>query len=96
LHAAELRLESKDEALTEAVKTDWRSADLSDLDRELCEFAVKLTKEPWEMKNSDTNRLRSLGLDDRGVTDVVEVVAYFNYINRIADGLGIDPEDWMK
>lgn len=95
-HAAEFREESQNEDLTKAIKDDWRSAGLSDLDHGLCEFAVKLTKIPWEIKSSDIDRLRALGLDDRGITDLVEVVAYFNYVNRIADGLGVDPEDFME
>ncbi len=47
------------------------------------------------MEQADIDRLKSSGLDDRGVTDAVEVIAFFNYMNRIADGLGVDPEEWM-
>lgn len=78
-----------------AVKTDWRDADLSNLDKALCVFAEKLTSKPSTIEQADIDRLKTLGLDDRGITDAVEVIAYFNYINRIADGLGVDPEDWM-
>ncbi len=94
-HAAEFRSECKSDELALAVKTDWREADLSDLDKALCGFAEKLTSETWAMEQADIDRLKSCGLDDRGVSDAVEVIAFFNYINRIADGLGVDPEDWM-
>ncbi len=79
-----------------AVKTGWREADLSNLDKALCGFAEKLTLKPSTIEQADIDRLQALGLDDRGITDAVEVIAYFNYINRIADGLGVDPEDWMR
>lgn len=58
----------------------------------LCEFAEKLTLSPAKMKREDCDRLRSVGLTDRDILDAVEVISYFNYINRVADALGIDPE----
>lgn len=94
-HAAEFRSECKSDELALAVKTDWREADLSNLDKALCGFAEKLTLKPSTIEQADIDRLKALGLDDRGITDAVEVIAFFNYINRIADGLGVDPEDWM-
>ena len=94
-HAAEFRSECKSDELARAIKTNWRGADLSNLDKELCKFAEKLTSKPWSIEQADIDRLKSLGLDDRGVTDAVEVIAYFNYITRVADGLGVDPEDKM-
>ncbi len=95
-HAAEFRSVCGDDKLYRAIKVDWRSADLSKLDKEICEFAEKLTLKPYSIKQKDIENLRSEGLDDRGITDVVEVIGYFNYINRVADGLGVDPEDWME
>lgn len=89
-------MECKSDELTRAIKTDWRRADLSNLDKELCGFAEKLTLKPSSIDQGDIDRLKSLSLDDRGITDAVEVIAYFNYINRIADGLGVDPEDKME
>ncbi len=94
-HAAEFRSECKSDELARAIKTDWRGADLSNLDKALCGFAEELTSRQSSIEQADIDRLKSLGLDDRGVTDAVEVIAYFNYITRVADGLGVDPEDWM-
>lgn len=62
----------------------------------LVEFAVKLTKEPASVGREDIDLLRAAGFDDIGISSCVQVVAYFNYINRVAEGLGIDPEDWIE
>jgi uncharacterized peroxidase-related enzyme len=74
------------------VKSDYRRADLSALDRVILDFAGKLTLEPWSMTERDVEQLRSAGLDDAGVSDVVQVTALFAYYNRLADGLGVDLE----
>lgn len=59
------------------------------------DFAVKLTKTPGKMQEADLEQLRRQGYDDRQIHDIVQVVAYFNYINRVADGLGVDLEPEM-
>ena len=75
--------------------TDWRSAELEPADRALCAFAEKLTREPTKMSPADLDALRAAGLDDRAIHDAVQVVGYFNYINRVADALGTDLEPEM-
>ena len=57
-------------------------------------YAVKLTRTPGEMTQADVDGLRAVRFTDRDVLDIVEVVSYYAYANRIADGLGIDIEDW--
>ena len=74
---------------------DYREADLPAEDRALCEFAVKLTLTPGLMEESDVVALRALGFSVAAITIATQVIAYFNYINRIADGLNVDAEDWM-
>ena len=74
---------------------DYREADLSPADRGLCDYAVRLTLEPGEMGESDVQRLRDLGSSDETIVIATQVISYFNYINRIADGLGVDDESWM-
>ena len=59
------------------------------------DFAVKLTQTPGDMKPSDVETLRQQGFTDLAIHDVVQVASYFNYINRIADGLGVDLEPEM-
>ena len=61
----------------------------------MLDFAVKLTRTPGEMSRADADALRDHGLGDRAIHDIVQVVAYFNYINRVADGLGVDLEPGM-
>lgn len=77
------------------MKADYRLANLSKVDRALCDFAAKLTAAPSSAGREDIEFLRSVGLSDRAINDAVQVVSYFNYINRIADGLGVDLEQGM-
>ncbi len=79
-----------------AVVRDWRAAPLTDRERALCAFAEKLTRRPAEMARADVDALRAHGLDDRAVHDAVQVIAYFNYITRVADGLGLEPEEFLR
>ena len=81
-------------AFVAAVKSDWRKAALSTADRALCAYAEKLSKSPAKVGRADVEALRGAGLDDRAIHDAVQVIAYFNYINRVADALGTDPEDF--
>ena len=57
-------------------------------------YAVKLTRTPGAMVEADVDALRAAGFTDRDVLDICEVTAYYAYANRIADGLGIEVEDW--
>ncbi len=59
----------------------------------LCRYALKLTITPSEMTASDVEALRDAGFDDRGVVDANQVVSYFNYVNRVVDGLGVELEE---
>jgi len=74
---------------------DYRRAGLEPRDEALCDFAVKLTHTPTAVGASDADALRVHGWDDAAIHDAIQVIAYFNYINRVAEGVGIDPEpDW--
>jgi uncharacterized peroxidase-related enzyme len=79
-----------------AVARDWRSAPLSTADSALCAFAARLTLTPSQMSPDDLDKLRAVGLDDRTIHDATQVVGYFNYINRVADALGVEPEDFIR
>jgi len=59
----------------------------------MLDFAAKLNFEPGGMSKADVEALRAVGFDDRGVLDVVLVTALFNFMNRLADGLGVEPEE---
>ncbi|HEV8131547.1 MAG TPA: peroxidase-related enzyme [Acidobacteriota bacterium] len=95
-HGEDLRALSGDDELASDVKQDFRLGTLTVVQRALCEFAEKLTLRPWDMAREDIDRLRTAGLDDRLILDAVQVIAYFNHINRVADALGVDPEPEMK
>ncbi len=77
------------------IARDWRTAELSPTDRALCSYAEKLTRAPAEMRASDVETLRAAGLDDERIHDAIQVVSYFNYINRVADAVHVDLEPEM-
>jgi uncharacterized peroxidase-related enzyme len=79
-----------------ALADDWTTAQLSPRERALCAFAEKLTLHPAEQTEADVLALRALGLDDRAIHDAIQVVAYFNYINRVADAVHVDLEPEME
>ena len=91
-HAHDFRLETKDAGLARQLGEDYTKAPLDPATRALLDYAWKLTRTPHEMSQADVELLRRAGFDDRGISDAAQVAAYFNYINRIADGLGVDPE----
>ena len=88
--------ESQNPEQAERLIYDYREADLAEADRALCDFAVKLSRNPHGMAEADIDALRDRGLSDKQISHATQVISYFNYINRIADGLGIDPEDDMQ
>ena len=73
----------------------WRDAELDGATIALLEYTEKLTSSPAAVDSADVERLREAGWNDRAVTDAAQVCAYFNYINRIAEGIGAHPEDWI-
>lgn len=84
------------DTFVDAIARNWRTAPLAPVDRALCAFASKLTLRQREVSADDLDELRVHGLDDRAIHDAVQVIAYFNYITRIADGLGVEPEDFIR
>jgi len=58
----------------------------------VCDYALKLTSSPWEMSQGDLKPMRAEGLSDRDILDVNLIVCYFAYVNRLADGLGVELE----
>lgn len=77
----------------EKLTTEWRSAELSDGDREMLEYTEKLTLKPWEMAESDVVSLREKGFSDSAILDINQVTGYYAFANRLADGLGIELEE---
>lgn len=92
----DLRAEVDDDEWVEQIKKDYKQATLNHIDRALCDYALKLTKTPAEVTQGDIDQMRTLGLTDRAINDAAQVISFFNYINRIAEGLGVDLEPEMQ
>ena len=74
---------------------DYRAADLDPRTRALCDFAIQLTRKPAGISQADIDLLHTHGLDDAAIHDAIQVIGYFNYINRIADAVGVEDEpEW--
>lgn len=72
-------------------------ADLSDADIAMLKYALKLTLEPHAITGSDVGDLRTHDFDDAAIHDICHVTSYYNYVNRMADGLGVELEDrWSE
>ena len=84
------------DAFVHAIARGWRDAELSPADHALCEYAEKLTLRQRDMGADDIEALRSHGFDDHAIHDATQIVGYFNYITRLADGLGVEPEDFIR
>ena len=62
----------------------------------MLDYAVRLTRDPGAIQEADVEALRSAGFDDTGILDICQVTAYYNYVNRLADGLGVELEDFWS
>jgi len=88
---------TKDAALVEQLIQDFRQAGLGAADRVMLEYAAKLTQEPWNMVERDVLALREAGFSDEAILDVNQVTSYYAFVNRLADGLGVELETfWEK
>ena len=79
-----------------ALARDYRRADVSGADRAMLDYAVKLTRSPHAITAADADALRGVGFDDTAILDICQVVSYYNYVNRLADGLGVEMEDFWE
>lgn len=81
-----------DKALVEALEKDYTTAPISPQDRVMLDYVVKVTKDATKVSKDDMDKLRSAGFDDRGILQITLIAAWFNYINRVADALGVGRE----
>ena len=81
-----------DEAFVKTLVEDYENAPLSEADRAMLDFATKLTQNATRITLQDHERLRAAGFDDRGILQITLIAAWFNYINRVADALGVGRE----
>jgi uncharacterized peroxidase-related enzyme len=81
-----------DKGLVEALKKDYTTAPISAQDRAMLDYVVKLTKDATKVWKDDIEGLRAAGFDDRGILQITLIASWFNYINRVADALGVGRE----
>lgn len=89
-HGGFLRQHSDDPELASHIMHDYTKANLDPQTRGMLDFAAKLTREPSSMKEAEVKRLRSLGLSDEQILSVVLITCVFNFMTRLADGLGVE------
>ncbi|MCS6926630.1 MAG: hypothetical protein NZ578_12090 [Candidatus Binatia bacterium] len=80
---------SLDTELVEALKRDWRTAPLEERERVMLAYVEKVTKNPVAIWRDDMEALRAAGFDDTAILQITLIAAFFNYINRVADALGV-------
>jgi uncharacterized peroxidase-related enzyme len=78
------------------LKQSFRQADLSPANLAMCIYVEKLTLKPWEMVEADVIALRDAGFSDSAILDINQVTGYYAYVNRLADGLGVELEEFWK
>jgi uncharacterized peroxidase-related enzyme len=88
-HSEFLRRVTLDEELAAALRRDYTRANLSAKDRAMLDYAAKLTQDAARVTPEDLERLREAGFDDQGILQINLIACWFNYINRVADGLGV-------
>ena len=81
-----------DKGLVEALENDYTTAPISQQDRVMLDYVIKVTKDATKVWKDDHERLRAAGFDDRGILQITLIAAWFNYINRVADALGVGRE----
>jgi uncharacterized peroxidase-related enzyme len=95
-HGAGLRKLINDDVLVGQLKKDFRVAEIDEKDRAMLDYAAKLTLEPWNMSEEDVAELREKGFSDEAVLDIAQVTGYFAFVNRLADGLGVELENYWE
>jgi uncharacterized peroxidase-related enzyme len=81
-----------DKELVDALEKDYTTAPVTPQERVMLDYVVKITKDATKVWKDDHERLRSAGFDDRAILQITLIAAWFNYINRVADALGVGRE----
>ena len=88
-HAEFLRLITLDRESAQALRRDWRSLDLSPADRAMLEYTEMVTRDPRQVQPDTLDGLRAVGFTDLAILQITMIASFFNYINRMADALGV-------
>ena len=78
-----------DKELIDALERDYTTASITNQERVMLDYAVKLTRDATRVSRQDHERLRSAGFDDTAILQITLIASWFNYINRVADALGV-------
>jgi uncharacterized peroxidase-related enzyme len=78
-----------DDGLVKALQEDYKTAPISEQDRTMLDYVTQLTRDATRISPQDHERLRAAGFDDRGILQITLIASWFNYINRVADALGV-------
>jgi uncharacterized peroxidase-related enzyme len=81
-----------DEELVRALRDDYREAPISEQDRAMLDYVAQVTRDATRISPDEHARLRAAGFDDRGILQITLIASWFNYINRVADALGVGRE----
>ncbi|HEU5459747.1 MAG TPA: hypothetical protein VFU83_04600 [Pyrinomonadaceae bacterium] len=75
--------------MVDALEEDYRSAPISEQEKVMLDYVVQITRDATRISPADHDRLRSVGFDDQGILQITLIASWFNYINRVADALGV-------
>ncbi len=89
-HREALNQVTVDEALMKQIAKDYMKADIEEVDKAICQYAETLTKTPYKMTKATIDHFKELGLSDTAILEINQVTAYFNYMNRVVQGLGVE------
>lgn len=79
--------------MVRALEEDYKTAPITDQDRVMLDYVVQVTKDATRISPADHERLRAVGFDDKGILQITLIASWFNYINRVADALGVGRPD---
>lgn len=95
-HGAGLRKLLQNDDLVERLIINFRQAEIDETERAMLEYVAKLTLKPWTIENSDIDKLRENGFSDEAILDINQVASYYAFVNRLADGLGVELEGHLS
>lgn len=91
-HAEFLRHVTLDDGLIDKLRNDYDNAPITEAERAMCDYAIQLTKDAVKLHPGHIEKLKSVGFDDTAILQITLIASWFNYINRVADALGVGRE----
>lgn len=92
-HGAALLVVTKDHELVEGLKENYRDLQLDEKETAILDYSIKLTRKPSSVTDKDVDNLKEIGCSEREILDICQITSYFNFVNRMAEGLGVRLED---